>query len=353
MKRIMYISSATRPLSPEEIEEIAQKSVANNARDGVTGVLLSAQEFFFQILEGEPFKVDEVFQRIRKDPRHQDVLILKVEHEIKERLFGQWSMKTVRLDANGDLLIKAIRIMLENITESHRIIERYTQPVVLNFLTEGINPLTVPVQKKESVVLFGDIVAFSHLSTLYPVEEVTDLVNLFLNLGSAAIVRHGGEVTKYVGDCIVAHFEADGADQAIEASLEILKTLQELRGKAGSCRLQRFLYCGLGVSKGPVIQGNIGSSTKLDYTVLGDTVNQAARLEGITRAIGKALALGDTVKTASLKSWPFVAAGEFTLKGQVAPREIYTIDDPAVNDFMDFDGIVQIASDSCSPFLKT
>lgn len=347
MKRIMYISSATRPLNADEIESISEKSVHNNTRDGVTGILLTAHEFFFQILEGEPSRVNEAFERIRKDPRHQDVLILKNEPEADSRLFGQWSMRTVRLDATGDLLIQAIRIMLENITESHRIIERYTQPVVLNFLTEGINPLTVPIRKKDSVVLFGDIVAFSYLSTLYPVEEVTDLVNLFLDLGSAAIVRHGGEVTKYIGDCIVAHFEADAADQAIAASVEILSTIKGLRSKAGECRLQGFLYCGLGISQGAVIQGNIGSSTKMDYTVLGDTVNLAARLEGLTRVIGRGLALSETVKSTALKPWPFVTAGEFKLKGQLEAQRVHTLDLPEVNDFMDFDGIARLADGTC------
>ncbi|HAZ42315.1 MAG TPA: family 3 adenylate cyclase, partial [Methylococcaceae bacterium] len=142
--------------------------------------LISAHEFFFQTLEGEPEAVDRVLTRIRNDVRHRDILILKVEPNVKERIFGEWSMKTVRLEGTGDLLIEAIRIMLENITESHRIIERYTQPAVLAFMTEGINPLTVPVKKTESVILFADIVAFSYFSSLYPVEEVSELVNLFL-----------------------------------------------------------------------------------------------------------------------------------------------------------------------------
>ena len=149
MKRLMYISTTTRKLTPLEVEEIAEKSVVNNSRDRVTGVLLSAHEFFFQILEGEPEDVDRVLNRIRNDARHRDILILKSEPDVEARIFSEWSMKTVRLEGTGDLLLEAIRIMLENITESHRIIERYTQPAVLAFMTEGINPLTVPVKNTE------------------------------------------------------------------------------------------------------------------------------------------------------------------------------------------------------------
>lgn len=347
MKRLMYISTTTRKLSDEEVDEIAAKSVINNSRDRVTGVLLSAHEFFFQILEGAPEDVDRVLDRIRNDARHHDILILKAEHDVSGRLFSEWSMKTVRLEGTGDLLMEAIRIMLENITESHRIIERYTQPAVLAFMTEGINPLTVPVKKTESVILFGDIVAFSYFSSLYPVEEVSELVNLFLDVSSNIIVGHGGQVTKYVGDCVVAHFPEDGTDQAIRASLAILEAVRNLRTSAGKCRLQSFLYCGIGLSKGSVIEGNIGSSTKLDYTVLGDIVNLASRLEALTRTVGKALALSDGVRSAAREPWDFVHAGEFHLKGQVEGQSIYTIARDVVDDFPSYQSIIENASGFC------
>lgn len=347
MKRLMYISTTTRKLTASEVDEIAEKSVINNSRDLVTGVLISAHEFFFQTLEGEPEAVDRVLTRIRNDVRHRDILILKVEPNVKERIFGEWSMKTVRLEGTGDLLIEAIRIMLENITESHRIIERYTQPAVLAFMTEGINPLTVPVKKTESVILFADIVAFSYFSSLYPVEEVSELVNLFLDISSKIIVEHGGQVTKYVGDCVVAYFPEDGTDDALRASIAILESVRTLRTSAGDCRLQSFLYCGIGLSKGSVIEGNIGSSTKLDYTVLGDIVNLAARLEALTRSVGKALALSDAVRIAAKENWAFVNAGEFHLKGQADAQSIHSIVHDAVDDFPSYKAIIERASGLC------
>ena len=191
MKRIMYISTATLRLLGDEIDEIGRISSRNNLKVGITGILFSAHEFFFQILEGEEDEVDRILARIRSDPRHRDVLILKSEHDIAERLFFMWSMKTIRLDSANDIILQAIRIMLENITESHRIIERYTQPSVLKFLTEGINPLSVPVKKTEQIVLFSDIVAFSYLSEKFPVEEVANLVSQFLEVCSHRIVESG------------------------------------------------------------------------------------------------------------------------------------------------------------------
>ena len=349
MKRVMYISTTTRELSAEEVDEIARKSVINNRQDQVTGVLLSAHEFFFQILEGAPEDVDRVLARIRNDVRHRDLLILKAEHNASSRLFSEWAMKTVRLEGTGDLLLKAVRIMLENITESHRIIERYTQPAVLELMNEGINPLTVPVKKKESVILFGDIVGFSYFSAVYPVEEVSELVNLFLSVSSRSIADHGGQVTKYVGDCFVAHFPEDGTDNAIRASLEILEAVSKLRASPGKSGLQSALYCGLGLSKGPVIEGNIGSSTKLDYTVLGDIVNLASRLESLTRTVGKALALSEAVRSAASEEWDIVHAGEFHLKGQTDAMPVYTVALDVVEDFPSKQTIIERVSDFRNP----
>ena len=342
MKRIMYISTSNRKLSSEEVDGIGLKSSQNNARDGVTGILLSAHEFFFQILEGEEEAVDRVLDRIRNDSRHEGLLILKAENGITTRLFPEWSMRTVQLDDSSDITIQAIRIMLENISESHRIIERYTQPAILQFLTQGTNPLTVPVRKTEQLILFGDIVAFSYLSGMYPIEEVADLVSDFLETASRAIVQHGGQVNKYVGDCVLAHFPPDRADDALMACLQTLRDIQTLRNTAGKCRLKKFLYTGFGLSLGPVIQGNFGSFTKMDYTVLGDTVNLAARLESLTRQIGKAIAFPETVRQACRQDWPVITAGDFHLKGQLQPQPIYSLADPVVTDMKSYEEIAEI-----------
>jgi adenylate cyclase len=332
MKRIMYVSTATRTLSGAEVDEIGRISSRNNLKLGITGILFSAHEFFFQILEGDEDAVDQTLVRIRSDPRHRDLLILKAEQDISERLFGKWSMRTIRLNSTNDLILQTLRIMLENITESHRIIERYTQPAVLKFLTEGINPLSVPVKKTEHIILFGDIVAFSYLSERFPVEEVAALVSQFLEVCSFRVVENGGQVNKYVGDCVMAYFPPDRADDAITACLDTLKDIRQLRSAAGECRLMRFLYCGFGLTKGPVIEGNIGSPIKMDYTVLGDTVNLAARLEGLTRNIGKALAMTQPVRDACARPWDFVAMGDFELKGQSRSLPIYSLGDPVVAD---------------------
>jgi adenylate cyclase len=332
MKRIMYISTATQRLSDAEVDDIGRISCRNNLQVGVTGILFSAHEFFFQILEGEEDAVDRVIARIRNDSRHRDLVILRAEHDVAGRLFAKWSMRTIRLDSTNDVILQAMRIMLENITQSHRIIERYTQPAVLKFLTEGINPLSVPVKKTEKIILFADIVAFSYISEIFPVEEVADLVGRFFEVCSYQIVQNGGEVNKYVGDCVMAYFSPELADGAISACLNTLKDLQEQRAAVNQSPLMRYLYCGFGLSKGPVIEGNFGSAIKMDYTVLGDKVNLAARLEGLTHRVGKAIAMTEAVRDGCTRHWNFVALGDFDLKGQRRPLPVYSLDDPVVDD---------------------
>lgn len=349
MKRVTYVSTTTRRLDADEVEAIGRKSVANNARDGVTGVLVSARDFFFQVLEGEPQDVDRVLERIRRDPRHRDVLILKSEQGVVERAYAQWSMKTVRLDGTGDALLDAVRAMLETLVESHRIIERYTQPAVLSLLTQGVNPLTVPARKTDALVLFADIVGFSHFASRHPVEEVTEVVNRFLDASSRAIAARGGEVTKFVGDCVVAHFAAARAGDGLGAAIAILDAVRTLRRGAAGLRLQERLYCGIGLSVGPVIEGNIGSSTKLDYTVIGDTVNLASRLQGLTREVGKALVVSEAVRDACHGAWAFVPVGDFRLKGQPEPRPAFTIASELVDDFPSAPEIMALAAEAGAP----
>ena len=347
MKRIIYISTVNRHLTDEEIETIGQVSARNNRVAGITGVLVSVHDYFFQVLEGDEDAIAKAVERIRLDPRHRDMHILKTENGISERLFPQWSMRTIPLAGSGDVILQAICDMLQNLAQSHRVIERYTQPRVLKFLTDGINPLTVPPRKLEKIVLFSDMVGFSYLSDLFPVEQVADVVNAFLEVCSTTIAKYGGVVAKYVGDCAIAHFEQGQADEAIAACLEVLRRVGEMRGKTHDRHLMKFLYCGFGVAAGTVIEGNFGSSVKMDYTVLGGTVNMAARLQALTRDIAKPMALSESVMRGALRPWPFVHVGDFHLKGFGHSCPVFSLDDLLLDEFKGHEDLVDEMQKAC------
>ncbi|MEY4684848.1 MAG: hypothetical protein RLZ25_1307 [Pseudomonadota bacterium] len=341
MKRVTYVSSATRTISEAELEQISTASVRNNSKVGVTGILLLCGDFFFQILEGDDEAVDQVLERIRHDPRHHDIQILKVENGQDQRQFADWSMRTVYLDSINDTLILAIRMMLANLAESRSILERYTQPAVLDFLFNGTNPLDSSMKTETKVVLFGDIAAFDALSSFYSTEEVADHASCFLEVLSNAVTRHGGQVNKYIGDKVLAYFTPEQADEAVLSCLESLQEIRALRANAAQCRLRNFLYGGFGLAMGPVIVGNFGSSMKLDYTILGNTVNIASRIVGITRSTGRALMMEESVRNACQRTWDWDPLGEFQLKGQVEESKCFSLKDEVVCDTRTIDEMIR------------
>ncbi|MGE0083186.1 MAG: BLUF domain-containing protein [Desulfococcaceae bacterium] len=333
MKRLTYISRLNMPLSENEIKEIGIISSRNNQKQDITGVLIYFRELFFQIIEGDDVKIDCLYEKIGQDKRHADILCLKTEYQVEDRYFPNWSMNVINLDNNTDALIYPVKILLQTITESHGIIEQYTQPAVLKIISRGINPLTVPARTVEKIILFADIVSFSAISENLPVELIALMINRYLEISSEIITAMGGEVTKYIGDCVMAYFAPEMADNAVQACLTVLSELEKARQSANKNSPIRLLYSGFGLSQGIVIEGNMGSAIKKDYTILGDPVNTAARLEALTRTVKKAIVLSENVKNSTKAEWNFVSLGRHDLKGKEKNSEVYYPDHELVNNF--------------------
>jgi len=291
MKRLTYISRAAANLTTQELDKIAEISIAKNQAAGITGVLLYLNGIFFQILEGESEIIDQLYVKIIKDQRHDSVLCLKTEQNIQQRLFPDWAMKTVNLEQQTEILLQPVKSLLQTIVESHGILEQYTQPAVMRIIRSGINPLTVLPHTIEKIIFFSDIVAFSTFAEKLPVQQVVDLVNQYLEICAQIISNAQGEVIKFIGDCVMASFTIEQADMAITASLNILQHLRHLRQQLNHNEPLSLLHTGIGLSCGNVIEGNMGSQVKMDYTLLGDAVNIAARLETLTRQLPYSLIL--------------------------------------------------------------
>ncbi|PKL45452.1 MAG: family 3 adenylate cyclase [Candidatus Riflebacteria bacterium HGW-Riflebacteria-1] len=335
MKRITYISRPSSPMTDSEVQEINAYCCERNIAQQITGVLLYFCGLFFQTLEGEEEKVDRLFAKIRQDKRHRDVLCLKMESGNIERMFPDWSMKYFNLDTSVDLLNRPVRLLLQSILESHQIIGRYTQPAVLQIINQGLNPLTMPPRKVERIILFADLVNFSSVSEMLEVEDTAAMLNRFLEISSKIISDFGGEVTKFIGDCVMAYFSPDLADNALSACLCIISALQEQRDSAGPASPMRFLRCGFGLAQGMVIEGNMGSSVKTDYTIIGDAVNIASRLEAMTRKVRKSVVLCEKIKNSLSGDWKLVSVGKLQLKGKENAIEIFYPDHELIGDFAD------------------
>lgn len=335
MKRITYISKGREKLSFSEIDELGKTFQINNQAKQITGTLIYFNDLFFQIIEGAELDIDKLYNKIKNDHRHENILVLKLENEITERYFPDWSMKVTNLDQSTNELSLPIKLLLQALIDSHLLIEKYTQPRVLKIISEGINPMMIQPKKVERVVVFGDILSYSSLAEQLSIEDVFLVINTYFEICTRIITRKGGEVNKFIGDGLMAYFNGDDADLALEACIEILEELKQLRLTVAENSPLSLLYSGYGIAKGMVVEGNMGSDIKTDYTIIGDAVNIASRLEEHTRVVEKSIVLSELVKTSCKEKWDFTRMGKFYLKGKREHTAVYSINNKLVDNFKD------------------
>lgn len=325
MKRLTYISNFSQPLARNEIERIGEVSVRNNARDGLTGALFCFHDVFYQVIEGEEQAIERCYSRILKDSRHKDIFCLKVEQGVSSRMYGDWAMKTVILEESGEAILVALRNMMDGLSSTHRILERYAPAEILQTMQQGRNPLSEKSSMTERVVIFADILASTTLTEVLPAEKVALLLADYYEIANAAIVESGGTISKLTGDGLMAHFETGMADSALDASIRIIHRLNDLRSRAESHDPRKFLYSGIGISAGKVLEGSIGSDLRKDYTLLGDPVNSAARLESVTRKTGHAIVFDSRFRSLLRKERTLKKLGRYLPKGKTDQLQIFTI----------------------------
>lgn len=330
MKRLTYISEYARYLTRAEVQKIGEISQENNARENITGALLVFDGKFFQILEGDESILDRTYERILRDNRHTNVRCLDVEKNIVSRRFPDWGMKTIQLDESTDVLLDPIKSILGSMTNSQRILEIYTQPSIVQMMQKGIDPTDLSHVREDRIVMFSDIASFTTMSESLPATEIERVLDAYFEAASTAVYSHKGEINKLTGDGFLAHFGADNADGAMDAALEILTSLERLRTGADDTSPLKFLYCGIGLARGSVTIGNFGSRKKMEYTLHGDAVNTASRLESFTRKVDHLLVFTDDVKARLSGRWKTRAIGKYRAKGKATPVSVFTLNHTAV-----------------------
>lgn len=327
MKRVTYISNFTDRMSFEDVEQIGEISVRNNTRDDLSGVLFCYRNVFYQVLEGPEEKADATLERIKRDERHANVFILNVEQDIKERLYPDWKMKTVVLDDNQDYLVRPIKMMLDSIARNHRWLEKYSPQTILKAIQNGEDPTRLPPRQQDALILFADIVGFTTFSEFMPPAEITSLLDQYYELMNRALLRHG-EIMKMTGDGLAAHFSIEKIPAVIEACIQMQRDLERLRTRQGNRSALGHLYTGIGLASGKVIATNVGSDLRRDYTLFGDSVNVASRVEGITRKVKRGLLFTDTVAS-RIEGRPALSRiARYNPKGKSEYIDLYTIDLP-------------------------
>ncbi len=183
-------------------------------------------------------------------------------------------------------------------------------------------------------VMFNDIRSYSTLTEHLSPQQVVALLNIYLGEVTEVIRAHRGFVDKYLGDGLMACFggpvpTADPAGDALRAALAMTRALHEnVLPRLAAAQLPAF-KAGIGVHVGKVIMGNIGSESRMDYTVIGDAVNVASRVEGQTKEFGWAVIATREALEAAQGSFTSELLGERMVKGREQPVVLYRVFDPA------------------------
>ena len=204
----------------------------------------------------------------------------------------------------------------------------YVSPALVKKLQDDPTLLRLGGETKRLTFLFSDIRGFTPISEKYQKDPqgLTHLINRFLDNQTEIILKHEGTIDKYMGDCIMAFWNAplDVEEQerkATECAIEMRIALGELNEKLREEGLDE-INTGAGINTGPCVVGNFGSSTRFDYSVLGDAVNLAARLESSCKEYDADLIISEY---SLVDGFDYEFLAEVTVKGKTEPVKIYTI----------------------------
>ena len=204
----------------------------------------------------------------------------------------------------------------------------YVSPALVKKLQKDPTLLRLGGSTKRMTFLFSDIRGFTPISEKYQKDPqgLTALINRFLDNQTEIILKHGGTIDKYMGDCIMAFWGAplddeDQVENATKAVLEMRLALGELNETLKEEGLDQ-INTGAGINTGLCVVGNFGSSTRFDYSVLGDSVNLAARLESSCKTYDTDLIISEY---SLVDGYDYKFLDEVTVKGKSEPVKIYTI----------------------------
>ncbi|HEX5364784.1 MAG TPA: adenylate/guanylate cyclase domain-containing protein [Gallionella sp.] len=214
--------------------------------------------------------------------------------------------------------------------------ERRTREQAVQLFSRFVNPHVVKEliahgglnrtgESRQITVLFSDIRGFTTLSERHTPQEIVALLNRYFTLQVEVVFRHGGSLDKFIGDAIMAFWgapldDARHAQNAVAAALEMAEVLQRFKQELGESGLE--FDVGIGLHSGPAVVGLIGSEQRREYTAIGDTVNLASRIEGLTKGVSRILVSRDTMELCG-DEFDFKSFGSYKVKGREQEVELF------------------------------
>jgi class 3 adenylate cyclase/CHASE2 domain-containing sensor protein len=204
---------------------------------------------------------------------------------------------------------------------------RYVSPAVVDQLVDDPNALSIKGDRREVTFIFTDIASFTTLSEGLTSEVLSDVLNAYLDGACQIILKYQGTIDKFIGDAIMAIFnapitQADHAERAVKCALELDVYAEDFRKKQNAAGIP-IGVTRIGIHTGIATVGNFGSTSRMDFTALGDTVNTAARTEGVNKYFGTRICV--TEETVSLcRNLKFRPIGDVVLKGKTKPVGLFS-----------------------------
>lgn len=210
-----------------------------------------------------------------------------------------------------------------------RTLMKYISPSLVETIMSDLDWASLRAEKKTLTVLFSDIRGFTTFSEQHPAETVIATLNEHLNMMVSVIFKYQGTLDKFVGDCVMAFWGAplsqpNHAELAARAALEMIEGLDKLNQKWQS-EGRPTLHVGVGINTGEMLFGNIGSEQRMDFTVIGDSVNLGSRLESATKELHASIVISEATYSEIQPLVEVKPLGEIHVKGKEQGIVVYEL----------------------------
>ena len=307
---------------------------AENGRQALD--LLRSQQFDLVLLDIQMPEMDgyQVLEQIVHNPELRDIPVIMttameeldsvvkcIELGAEDYLTKPVNPVLLRARLNASLEKKRLR------DQQRELIKKFaTEEVAEQMLTEGFE---LGGKYVEASAMFADIRGFTTIAEAQSPADTIELLNTYFTLMFEAISNHGGVVNQMVGDGLMSIFGApvaqpDHCQRAVEAALEMIELI-ELFNQDQAALGKQQIRIGIGIASGEMIAGFTGTSRRVTYTCVGDTVNLAARLETHTKVVGQPILIDETTRLNLKDTFHLKDQGEVLLKGKTQPVRIFAV----------------------------
>ncbi len=258
---------------------------------------------------------------------------LRLKTNVKEKLLG----KTLReFEAIGDKLaqkqeeLRRLNAQLERAKDLlKQSFQRYVSAQIVEEILQSSEPVNLRGQRKTVSILLSDIRGFTALSEQLEPEELVKFLNSYFSEMIDIIFEHEGTLDKFMGDAVLALFGApvtheDDALRAVSAAIAMQAKLHELN-TAWRTDGKPNIKIGIGISTGEVVVGNIGSERRMEYTVIGQDVNYAQRIESLTKDLRADILISESTYEKIKEQVVVEKFGPLTIKGKKEPITVYGV----------------------------